>query len=54
MEKKDDNMTKLYPVEDIDAYIARKPSPEYDEFMRKQKQKEKKKEKEEQDHDDKM
>lgn len=48
MEKKDDNMAKkLYPIEVIDAYIARKPSPEYDAFMKRQKDKEKEKEKEE-------
>ena len=32
-------MTKLYKIEDIDVWIARKPSPEYDEFIRKQKEK---------------
>lgn len=40
---------KLYSLEEIDAYIDRKPSPEYDEFMKKQKNKRK-----EQDHENKM
>ena len=37
---------RLYSIKEIDAWIARKPSPEYDEFIRRQKEKEKKEKKE--------